>query len=424
MPAPNLIKLTDAQPKQSSFQLLDTAPLETSKGLTITFDFFSYGGTGGDGLSFILLDGTTSSPVAGGFGGSLGYAKRIDGTTVTPGILGGVLGVGFDEFGNYSNPNEGRVGGPGQVGDSIALRGSSALGNPFLAGTDPIASGLDNTASGASRANSKKTAKIELAIVDGKALVSVKVDLNADGDFIDPEEVLVSNKLTKISLGDASTLPATFKFGFAAATGEATNIHEVGNFDARTASGTIIPIGSSQIIIGDSTGKDTLTGQSGGDTIIGGTGGDTQTGKGGSDRFVFSGATKALALKTSLLRDPDRITDFNFSQGDKFQLDFDSSLTTANLPRRLFNAGSLKGSNLRKAAKSVYKDHNLSKRGNQALKVDEAVFFTFGSKTYLSVNDDKLGFQGNRDLLADVTNIVFKAGDGSKAKLSATDYFI
>jgi serralysin len=421
MPASDkIITLTNAQPKQSFFTLLDTAPIETSKGLTITFDFYSYGGTGGDGFSFILLDGATSPIQAGGFGGSLGYAKRIDEPEVTNGILGGILGVGFDEFGNYSNPAEGRVGGPGPVRDSIALRGSSALGNPFLAGTDTIASGLDST----TRDNAKKIAKVELFTEGTKAFVSVKVDLNADGDFTDAEEITVSNKLTKISLGEANTLPTTLKFGFAAATGQATNIHEVGNFDARTANGTIIPIGKSQIIIGDSTGKDTLTGKGGGDTIVGGSGGDTQTGKGGSDRFVFSGATKALALSTSLLRDPDRITDFNFSQGDKFQLDFDSSLTTPNLPRRLFNAGVVKGGNLKRAAKSVYKDHNLSKRGNQALKADEAVFFTFGSKTYLSVNDDKLGFQGNRDLLADVTNIVFKAGDSGKAKLSVVDYFV
>jgi serralysin len=426
MAASDILLLTDAQPGKSAFKLLDTAPLEISKGLTITFDFYAYGGTGGDGFSFIILDGSQSPIKAGGFGGSLGYAKRIDGNVVTEGILGGVVGVGFDEFGNYSNPFEGREGGRdgGPTRDSIAIRGSSASGNPYLAGTDTIASGLDNTAPGANRSNSKKIAKVELFTEGTKAFMSVKADLNADGDFLDPDELVISNKLTKVSLGELSTLPATIRFGFAAATGEATNVHEVGNFDARTASGEMIPIGNRQIIIGDDSKKDTLIGQSGDDTIVGGNGGDQQTGKGGADRFVFSGATKALALKTSLARDPDRITDFNFNQGDKFQLDFDSSLTTPNLPRRLFNAGVVRGGNLRKAAKSVYKDRIASKRGNQALKTDEAIFFTLGGKTYLSVNDDKAGFQANRDLLADVTNIVFKAGDSSKARLSVTDYFV
>jgi serralysin len=424
MAASDILLLTDAQPNKSSFKLLDTAPLEINKGLTITFDFYSYGGTGGDGFSFIVLDGAQSPLNAGGFGGSLGYAKRIDGSVVTEGIIGGVLGVGFDEFGNYSNPFEGRVGGLGLVRDAIAVRGSSASGNPYLAGTETISSGLDNTAPGANRSNSKKIAKVELFTEGTKAFVSVKADLNADGDFVDPDEVAISNKLTKISLGELSTLPTTLRFGFAAATGDATNIHEVGNFDARTTSGEIIPIGNRQTIIGDDAKQDTLTGQSGGDTIVGGNGGDQQTGKGGADRFVFSGATKALALRTSLARDPDRITDFNFNQGDKFQLDFDSSLTTPNLPRRLFNAGIVRGGNLRKAAKSVYKDRSASKRGNQALKTDEAIFFTLGGKTYLSVNDDKAGFQANRDLLADVTNIVFKAGDSGKARLSVTDYFV
>jgi serralysin len=423
MAASDIVRLTDAQQNQSFFTLVDTAPIALSRGLTITFDFYSYGGTGGDGFSFIVLDGAQVPIKAGGFGGSLGYASRIDGNKVTSGILGGVVGVGFDEFGNYSNPFEGRVGGPGPVADSIAIRGSSAADNPYLAGTETIASGLDNTASGADRSNSKKTAEIKLFTKGTQAVVSVNVDLNADGDFVDPEELLISERLKEVSLGELSALPATFRFGFAGATGEATNIHEVGNFVARTANGEAIAIGNAQTILGDDTKKDILIGQGGNDTIVGGAGGDRQTGRGGADRFVFSGSNKAQALRTSLLKDPDRITDFNFSQGDKFQLDFDGNLATANLPRRLYNAGTVQGGNLRQAARSVYKDRS-SQRGTQALKPNEAVFFRLGSKTYLSVNDDKAGFQAGRDLLADVTNIVFKTGDSNKARLSVTDYFV
>jgi serralysin len=425
MATPDIIKLTDATQNQASFQLLETDPLALNQGLSITFDFYSYGGNGGDGFSFIILDGAVSPVSAGGFGGSLGYAQRIDGANTQSGILGGVLGVGFDEFGNYSNQLEGRVGGNGRIPDSIAIRGSSgAAGNPYLAGTSTLASGID-VPGATNRDQAKRTAKVDLVAQGNDVFVSVKVDFNNDGVFDVQNADEVNPALQNIRVGDLATLPSNYRFGFAAATGESTNIHEVDNFRATTANGTPIRIGKAQVIIGDNQGNgtDNLSGKGGNDTIVGGLGGDNQSGNGGADRFVFSGATKALALQSSLLRSPDRITDFKFSEGDKFQLDFDSNLATTSLPPRLFNAGTIKGGNLKRAIKSIYKDRNLAKKGNQALKKDEALFFTFGSKTYLSVNDDKLGFQPRRDLLADVTNIGFKAGDNQRGRLSVTDYF-
>ena len=58
---------------------------------------------GADGISFFLIDGTATPTKAGGFGGSLGYAQNTSPPAPTiPGIVGGYLGVGLDEFGNYS----------------------------------------------------------------------------------------------------------------------------------------------------------------------------------------------------------------------------------------------------------------------------------------------------------------------------------
>ena len=47
------------------------------------------------------------------FGGSLGYAQTTDPFPVD-GILGGHLGVGFDEYGNFGNNLEGRGAGCNQ----------------------------------------------------------------------------------------------------------------------------------------------------------------------------------------------------------------------------------------------------------------------------------------------------------------------
>jgi Domain of unknown function (DUF4347)/Bacterial lectin len=101
------LRLTNANNDQAAYVLYNKA-LPANAGLKITFDLFAYGGTGADGINFFLIDGAQSPTTAGAFGGSLGYANRVDASGAEAGVVGGYLGVGFDEFGNYSNPTEGR----------------------------------------------------------------------------------------------------------------------------------------------------------------------------------------------------------------------------------------------------------------------------------------------------------------------------
>lgn len=85
----------------------------SSQGLQVTFSTVTYGGDGGsgtgaDGITFFLLDGGTTSapnatpPSAGGLGGSLGYSCSNINSTYD-GIQNGYLGVGVDEYGNFTN---------------------------------------------------------------------------------------------------------------------------------------------------------------------------------------------------------------------------------------------------------------------------------------------------------------------------------
>ena len=74
-----------------------------SQGLDVTFNSYQYGGTGADGITFVLgaVDPTNplSPPVIGQAGGSLGYSA----TGGLPGLADGYLGIGLDTYGNFSS---------------------------------------------------------------------------------------------------------------------------------------------------------------------------------------------------------------------------------------------------------------------------------------------------------------------------------
>jgi len=110
-------------------------------------------------------------------------------------------------------------------------------------------------------------------------------------------------------------------------------------------------------------------------------------------------------------------------KGTSYILDFDNNLTTPNLPRKLFNAGVQTGRSLQAAAESAYRDKNQVRRGNQRLLANQAVFFEWRNRTYLSVNDAQAGFSARRDLLINVTAIAFNPGDAQAGVLSVGNYF-
>ena len=108
------LRLTDGTGQESGSLLL-ARPIPTDRGLTIEFDMYMWGGTkytdsngsrAGDGISFYVVDADRSQTTAGEPGGALGYK----------GLAGAFAGVGFDQFGNFSNPRWAGVGGPGLPG--------------------------------------------------------------------------------------------------------------------------------------------------------------------------------------------------------------------------------------------------------------------------------------------------------------------
>ncbi|WP_143467759.1 bluetail domain-containing putative surface protein [Leptolyngbya ohadii] len=453
--ATETITLTNAAQNQTGFATFQSRdPVGTAQGISVSFNFYSYGGTGGDGIGFFIIDGNQSSIVRGGIGGSLGYAPYLGDSA---GLQGGYLGIGFDSFGNYSNPIEGRIGGRGPTPDSIAVRGSQANQYQYLTGTGTLPQGLNVPTADPNAA--RRRAQVDLT---STGFLTVSVDFNNDGDFSDPGEVAINEAIDTrpVAQGGNGALPTSVRFGFAASTGTATDIHQVDGFQVRTlATGQLIggtfstdlvlTGGGGNDISTGGTGNDTITGGGGNDNLAGGSGSDTITGGSGNDnirgddgndiltggggrdtltggtggdRFVFAGSTKANALRSSTVRSLNRISDFNQAEGDRFVLDFDNNLGTTSLPRGLFNAGQLRG-NLNRAIGLAYADKNRQQRGRQALRANEAVLFRLGNRTFLSVNDGNAAFSPRNDLVADITGISLKSGDARKGSLAVRDYF-
>lgn len=75
------------------------------------------------------------------------------------------------------------------------------------------------------------------------------------------------------------------------------------------------------------------------------------------------------------------------------------------------------------AVKSVYQDKNQERCGNQALKANEAVLFTWHGRSFIGVNDNQARFSASRDLLTEVTGIQLGTGDAQGETLAANNYF-
>lgn len=133
----NRLRLTSAATKESTSATLGAVFPAAGNYISVEFRQYAYGGNGADGLAMVLSDSYVT-PNPGAFGGSLGYAQK----TGINGFAGGWLGVGFDEFGNYSNNSEGRTGGPGSFPGVVAARGSFyndyLHGYPFLGKSNSV----------------------------------------------------------------------------------------------------------------------------------------------------------------------------------------------------------------------------------------------------------------------------------------------
>jgi fibronectin-binding autotransporter adhesin len=218
------LRLTTPGTNQATSAYYDTAFTAANATIFAKFDYESYGGSGADGITFFLFDGSVPFSV-GAHGGSLGYAqKTLAGGAVYDhaGMAGGYLGIALDEFGNFSSASEGRVGGlngtTGLVPDAIAVRGpgSGYDGYAYLGGSGTLAQSIDS----ATRPVQTNTVQMLLSATN-----QLTVTLQQGGTS--PQTVLYMDL-------SGYARPETLKFGFSSGTGASTNFHDVRNLNVST----------------------------------------------------------------------------------------------------------------------------------------------------------------------------------------------
>ncbi|QWL61348.1 MSHA biogenesis protein MshQ [Aeromonas jandaei] len=214
------LRMTEASGNQATSATYQRLFPAANNLVEVTFRYYAWSptwfNTGGDGLAVILSDATVT-PQPGSFGGALGYAQRDNGT---PGFAGGWLGVGLDEYGNFSNGNEGKVGGPGFRAQAIAIRGGVGSSYRYLAGT---AANLNPKidVSGTSSAQPGHLYRLRIdSRVAGRSMVSL--DRNTGSGF----STLVA-PFDAMATAGQEQVPADFLLSLTGSTGGANNNHEL-----------------------------------------------------------------------------------------------------------------------------------------------------------------------------------------------------
>ena len=213
------LQLTSSAGNEATYSVNTTAFASANATITATFNFASFNGSGADGITFFLADASQTFGV-GAYGGSLGYAQKTaagGGGADINGMNGGYIGVGIDEFGNYSNPTEGRIGGTGSTPNAIAVRGpgSGLTGYNYLGGTNGSGAALAFPGS-TTRPTGANQRSLEI-IITATNQMSVYLQTGGSG----PYSLLYSIDLSGYAR------PNNLVMGFTGSTGGNTDVHQV-----------------------------------------------------------------------------------------------------------------------------------------------------------------------------------------------------
>ncbi len=303
------LRLTNGDWKQGSNgdqqigAIISNFTFPSNQGLNVTWTTVTYGGDGlsghgADGMSFFLVDGAKSPTSAGASGGSLGYSCS-NSNPVYDGLVGGYLGIGIDEYGNFMNGgtykdnngntkyNDNTATGSGAAASMIGVRGAGDVAyaelyaaHPEWYTAPPTTGPLTSTQIAAVYAtcaygkyyNMTNNTVTSTTLPDYKYLTNYAFpgtlasqqasSSSSDTNKNVPQRslaTLISYTLKITSTGKTTfsfsinggaqgsplrdydlvanngTLPTNLRFGFSAGTGSGSNIHEITCFQAAPA---------------------------------------------------------------------------------------------------------------------------------------------------------------------------------------------
>ncbi|MDD2799673.1 MAG: gliding motility-associated C-terminal domain-containing protein [Bacteroidales bacterium] len=236
------LRLTSDEQNQKGFAIVNQ-PFSSTNGVLIDMEFVIWrthpdGFGGADGFSIFLYDAAVSNFSMGGFGGSLGYAQRTIEGVPEHGLIGGFVGIGFDEYGNYSNFSEARDGGLGfgRTPNTIGIRGPGDKasnwfnGYSWLTGNSSLGFDLQAGQTNARPSDTSHYRRVQLEITplpDKQYSITVRMMTQKNGTFT---TVLPAYTLPTLP-------PAMLKLGLAASTGQSINVHEIRNLIITSAGG-------------------------------------------------------------------------------------------------------------------------------------------------------------------------------------------
>ncbi|MGI1987674.1 DUF6701 domain-containing protein [Shewanella glacialipiscicola] len=219
----NRLRLTEAKSNQSTASTYQRLFPAANNLVEIQFDHYAYGGNGADGMSVVLSDAAIT-PQPGAFGGPLGYGYKPG----ISGFAGGWLGVGIDEYGNFSG--EGGSTNIGQRRQSVAVRGSGVgtSGYRYLRGT--CSNGTTNTGSNclspAVDGNNVSPAHRYKITIDSQLSSQsvVKIERNTGSGF-----VTLIPAFNAVAESGQAAVPSDFLLSLTGSTGGSNNNHEIDN---------------------------------------------------------------------------------------------------------------------------------------------------------------------------------------------------
>ncbi|AXE28534.1 pilus assembly protein PilY [Chromobacterium phragmitis] len=265
------LRLTNSAGSQSG-AIVYNSLFPSDSGLQATFTSYTYNGdsggsarNGADGMSFFLLTGIPSA--VGSFGGSLGYSCSNVNSPYN-GIIGGYLGLGMDEYGNFPNggsSNDNTSTGPGSRPQNISLRGAgsvaasalaSQFGGSFSASTvqsvcksgkygtrsvmnypfisiPGVSGGVYQLPASQPMANESATKRGQAVPISYKLKITPANLLSLWYSYNNGAYVPVIANYDINNTAVSGPLPTQITFGFAGSTGGSRNVHEISCFQAQ-----------------------------------------------------------------------------------------------------------------------------------------------------------------------------------------------